>query len=135
MAPPGSSVLSSSSQVPPAPPRARPQARKRVNQQGDDAAYHGALPGAAVGTKRTAADKADGEPRVKRKRLEPAGAAGSSSVGAGSSRRTGDRGQDVEEKSVVSPPLRVGRVATTVGRDGWLDVTALHVCTPTLMGR
>ncbi|KAF8973793.1 hypothetical protein BDZ97DRAFT_1900577 [Flammula alnicola] len=49
--------------------RSRTQARKKVN---DDAAYFG--PPASVagssGTKRQAADKAEGEPRVKRKRVE-----------------------------------------------------------------
>ncbi|KAJ3556513.1 hypothetical protein NP233_g11960 [Leucocoprinus birnbaumii] len=47
--------------------RSRPQARKKLN---DDAAYM-APPSANAGTKRQAADKADGEPRVKRKRVEP----------------------------------------------------------------
>ncbi|KAG0703046.1 hypothetical protein DFH29DRAFT_804024 [Suillus ampliporus] len=42
--------------------RSRPQARKKPN---DDAAYFG-----VAGTKRQAADRADGEPRVKRKRVE-----------------------------------------------------------------
>ncbi|KAF9454924.1 hypothetical protein P691DRAFT_770026 [Macrolepiota fuliginosa MF-IS2] len=45
--------------------RSRPQARKKLN---DDAAYT-APPSA--GTKRQATDKADGEPRVKRKRVDP----------------------------------------------------------------
>lgn len=42
--------------------RSRPQARKKPN---DDAAYFG-----VAGTKRQAADRAEGEPRVKRKRVE-----------------------------------------------------------------
>ncbi|KAG1725563.1 uncharacterized protein EDB91DRAFT_1062125 [Suillus paluster] len=42
--------------------RSRPQARKKPN---DDAAYFG-----VTGTKRQAADRAEGEPRVKRKRVE-----------------------------------------------------------------
>ncbi|KAF7340161.1 hypothetical protein MVEN_01934600 [Mycena venus] len=46
--------------------RSRPQARKKVN---DDAAYFGP-PIASAGAKRHAADKADGEPRVKRKRVD-----------------------------------------------------------------
>jgi len=49
--------------------RSRTQARKRIN---DDAAYLGppaSIPGPS-GTKRHAAEKADGEPRVKRKRVE-----------------------------------------------------------------
>ena len=49
--------------------RSRTQARKRIN---DDAAYLG--PPASIagpsGTKRHAAEKAEGEPRVKRKRVE-----------------------------------------------------------------
>lgn len=49
--------------------RSRPQARKKPN---DDAAYFGPPLGAtgAAGTKRQAADKAEGEPRVKRKRVD-----------------------------------------------------------------
>jgi hypothetical protein len=45
--------------------RSRPQARKKVN---DDAAYFG--PPTGAGVKRHAADKADGEPRVKRKKVD-----------------------------------------------------------------
>ncbi|KAJ6569554.1 hypothetical protein B0H19DRAFT_1257181 [Mycena capillaripes] len=48
--------------------RSRPQARKKVN---DDAAYFGP-PLTGTGAKRHAADKVDGEPRVKRKRVDPA---------------------------------------------------------------
>jgi len=47
--------------------RSRPHARKKIN---DDAPYT-APPSASAGTKRQAAEKADGEPRVKRKRVEP----------------------------------------------------------------
>ncbi|RDB28611.1 hypothetical protein Hypma_015054 [Hypsizygus marmoreus] len=47
--------------------RSRPQARRKPN---DDASYFGP-PVASTGTKRQAADKADGEPRGKRKRVEP----------------------------------------------------------------
>lgn len=54
--------------------RSRTQARKKLN---DDAAYM-APPSASAGTKRQAADKADGEPRVKRKRVEPVTATASS---------------------------------------------------------
>ncbi|KAJ6626968.1 hypothetical protein B0H10DRAFT_1997472 [Mycena sp. CBHHK59/15] len=50
--------------------RTRPQARKKAN---DDAAYFGP-PTATAGAKRHAADKIDGEPRVKRKRVDAAGA-------------------------------------------------------------
>lgn len=51
--------------------RSRPQARKKPN---DDASYFGpALGGSGgAGTKRHAADKVEGEPRGKRKRIEPA---------------------------------------------------------------
>lgn len=53
-----------------APSRARTQARKKVN---DDAAYFGpSSSSGAAGTKRQAADRADGEPRVKRKRVDAA---------------------------------------------------------------
>ncbi|EKM83678.1 hypothetical protein AGABI1DRAFT_110318 [Agaricus bisporus var. burnettii JB137-S8] len=47
--------------------RSRHQTRKKPN---DDAAYM-APPSATAGTKRQATDKADGEPRVKRKRVDP----------------------------------------------------------------
>ena len=46
--------------------RPRPQARKKPN---DDAAYLSSVSG--VGTKRQAIDKVEGEPRVKRKKVEP----------------------------------------------------------------
>ncbi|KIJ59820.1 hypothetical protein HYDPIDRAFT_99917 [Hydnomerulius pinastri MD-312] len=62
--------------------RSRPQARKKPN---DDAAYFG--PPSTV-TKRQAVDRADGEPRVKRKRIEQA-------------RKTDKGGVDVEDKSSV----------------------------------
>lgn len=56
--------------------RSRPQARRKPN---DDASYFGPPGGAAVasGTKRQAADKADGEPRGKRKRVDAASIAAS----------------------------------------------------------
>lgn len=47
--------------------RARTQARKKTN---DDAAYFGPSGSAASGSKRQAVDKAEGEPRTKRKRVE-----------------------------------------------------------------
>ncbi|KAF7319836.1 hypothetical protein MKEN_00766700 [Mycena kentingensis (nom. inval.)] len=50
------------------PSRARPGARKKT--QHDDAAYFSALPPSSSGTKRHAADRAEGEPRVKRKRTQ-----------------------------------------------------------------
>ncbi|KAF5355749.1 hypothetical protein D9756_003960 [Leucocoprinus leucothites] len=55
-------------------PRSRTQARKKLN---DDAPYM-APPSANAGTKRQAADKADGEPRIKRKRVEAVTATASS---------------------------------------------------------
>ncbi|KAF5377243.1 hypothetical protein D9615_006409 [Tricholomella constricta] len=50
--------------------RSRPQARRKPN---DDASYFGppVASGSIAGVKRHAADKADGEPRGKRKRVEP----------------------------------------------------------------
>ncbi|TFK40938.1 hypothetical protein BDQ12DRAFT_678625 [Crucibulum laeve] len=54
--------------------RSRPQARKKAN---DDGAYLGSLP-ASTGissVKRQATDKAEGEPRTKRKRVDAAGTA------------------------------------------------------------
>ena len=45
--------------------RSRPQARKKAS---DDAAYLGSVSG--VGAKRQAIDKVEGEPRVKRKKVE-----------------------------------------------------------------
>jgi len=54
--------------------RSRPHARKKIN---DDAPYT-APPSASAGTKRQAAEKADGEPRIKRKRVEPVTAMASS---------------------------------------------------------
>lgn len=48
--------------------RSRPQGRKKAN---DDASYFGpSTSTAGGGTKRQAADKLDGEPRVKRKRVD-----------------------------------------------------------------
>jgi hypothetical protein len=51
--------------------RSRPQARKKVN---DDAAYFG--PPTSAGVKRHATDKAEGEPRVKRKKVDTATSVG-----------------------------------------------------------
>ncbi|GLB36591.1 hypothetical protein LshimejAT787_0308790 [Lyophyllum shimeji] len=49
--------------------RSRPQARRKPN---DDASYFGPPVNSSTGgVKRSAADKADGEPRGKRKRVEP----------------------------------------------------------------
>jgi hypothetical protein len=63
--------------------RSRPQARKKPN---DDAAYFG-----VAGTKRQAADRAEGEPRVKRKRVEHNTAVS----------RRADKSADNDLKSVV----------------------------------
>lgn len=54
--------------------RSRTQSRKKVN---DDAAYFGPIAAGASssGTKRQAPEKADGEPRIKRKRVEAANVA------------------------------------------------------------
>ena len=122
MAPPGTSVLAATSQLPASTSRARPQARRKANPQ-DDAAYHGVLPPSA-GTKRTAADKADGEPRVKRKRLEPAVPAASSSNASAMARKLNERGGDGERPSLVS---------TLLGSHGALDLALVHtppcICT------
>ncbi|TFK30657.1 hypothetical protein FA15DRAFT_662676 [Coprinopsis marcescibilis] len=61
----------SASIVQPSASRARTQSRKKAN---DDASYFGPSTSlsATTATKRQAADKLDGEPRVKRKRAEPA---------------------------------------------------------------
>ena len=113
MAPPGTSVLSTTSQPSASTARARPQARRKANPPGDDAAYHGVLPTSSAGTKRAAADKADGEPRVKRKRLEPAVASASTSIGAAAAaRKAVERVPDGERKSLVSV-LVAHRVAVT----------------------
>ncbi|EKM60441.1 uncharacterized protein PHACADRAFT_84386 [Phanerochaete carnosa HHB-10118-sp] len=98
MAPPGTSVLAATSQPPAATSRARPQARRKANPQ-DDAAYHGALPSSA-GAKRSATDKADGEPRVKRKRLEPAVPIASSGNASMVARKPNDRGVDFSKMSI-----------------------------------
>ncbi|KAH9949494.1 hypothetical protein B0H21DRAFT_117343 [Amylocystis lapponica] len=68
--------------------RSRTQAsRKRPNATADDAAYHAsasvsASAGVGAGSKRTAVDRAEGEPRVKRKRVD-GGAATNVSAGIG----------------------------------------------------
>lgn len=77
MAPPTANLSSATAGILPNPTstagsRSRPQARKKPN---DDAAYFGPPPGGVavgltVGAKRHASDRADGEPRVKRKRLD-----------------------------------------------------------------
>lgn len=98
--------------------RARPQgSRRKVNHSADDAAYHGVISGSAlVGSKRAAGEKADGEPRVKRKRLEPAGTPVNglgSATGTGVGRKTSNIIQDSERESRPSLVSRVGIVAYT----------------------
>lgn len=116
MAPPGTSVLPASSQPSASTARARPQARRKANIQGDDAAYHGVLPSSSVGTKRAAPEKVDGEPRVKRKRLEPAVASASASIGAAAAaRKPVERAHDGERKSLVSL-VSARRVVVYAGR-------------------
>ncbi|KII86483.1 hypothetical protein PLICRDRAFT_114886 [Plicaturopsis crispa FD-325 SS-3] len=63
--------------------RSRPQARRRPN---DDAPYLGGMAGA--GTKRHAADRVEGEPRVKRKRVDTGGQAAASRNGKADGRTT-----------------------------------------------
>ncbi|KAI0344232.1 hypothetical protein BDW22DRAFT_1344316 [Trametopsis cervina] len=102
MAPPTSNTTSATGVAPPS--RARPQAsRRKVNHAADDAAYHG-VGGSNVlaGAKRTAVEKPDGEPRLKRKRLEPATAstASISALSAGNlARKTSNVVQESEKES------------------------------------
>ncbi|EGN94103.1 hypothetical protein SERLA73DRAFT_188687 [Serpula lacrymans var. lacrymans S7.3] len=70
--------------------RSRPQARKK---QHDDAPYF--APPVSASSKRQAPDRVDGEPRVKRKRVDTSNTAGGSSAGA----RKGDKGADTDSKS------------------------------------
>lgn len=57
--------------------RSRPQAsRKKAHVPADDAAYHASASistSGVAGTKRAAGERAEGEPRVKRKRVETSG--------------------------------------------------------------
>ena len=76
----------------PSSSRPRNQARRRQN---DDAAYMGPA-------KRQAADKADGEPRVKRKRVDGAGASAGMSALA---RRAVDRASDDGRRASVEGVL------------------------------
>lgn len=101
MAPPPTSAMANGSSQPAATTtRARPQARRKLNVTADDAAYHGVLPGSA-GTKRAAVEKPEGEPRVKRKRVEASGTAGVSGVATSGGRKAADKGQEVERKCLV----------------------------------
>ncbi|KAJ7139502.1 hypothetical protein C8R44DRAFT_867646 [Mycena epipterygia] len=76
--------------------RSRPQARKKAN---DDAAYFG--PPTGAGAKRHAADKGEGEPRVKRKRVvDPA-------LTASSNRRDVDTDSRVSLVEFIKMPTPV----------------------------
>ncbi|KZT64020.1 hypothetical protein DAEQUDRAFT_770067 [Daedalea quercina L-15889] len=60
--------------------RSRPQAsRKKINA--DDAAYHAPPSASAAGAKRTAGERADGEPRAKRKRVDASATAAAANAG------------------------------------------------------
>ncbi|KZT08977.1 uncharacterized protein LAESUDRAFT_568472 [Laetiporus sulphureus 93-53] len=51
--------------------RSRPQtSRRRAHQPADDAAYHAPPSASNAGTKRAAVERAEGEPRLKRKRVD-----------------------------------------------------------------
>lgn len=82
MAPP--TTTSAANQTTPVAPagltsRSRPQAaRKRAQPLADDAAYHGSTSVGGAGTKRVAAERVEGEPRVKRKRVDASGIASGS---------------------------------------------------------
>lgn len=77
--------------------RSRPQARKKPN---DDAAYFGP----PTASKRQAADRAEGEPRVKRKRVDPL--------------RKAERADAEEEKSSVCFPCAQDCPQSNSGRQG-----------------
>lgn len=86
--------------------RSRHQTRKKPN---DDAAYM-APPSATAGTKRQATDKADGEPRVKRKRVDPITATASG---------TGKKdGEEQRRSSMVSHSPRIPGPEPTLGTPG-----------------
>ncbi|KAF9229809.1 hypothetical protein BS17DRAFT_744306 [Gyrodon lividus] len=77
--------------------RSRPQARKKPN---DDAAYFGPPPTAS---KRQAVDRAEGEPRVKRKRVEPNSARKADKAGAGAD--TEEERSSIDFKSLPTATL------------------------------
>jgi hypothetical protein len=85
--------------------RSRPQARKKVN---DDAAYF-----AAAGIKRNAGDRADGEPRVKRKRVEASGPGAVSSFGGRKLEKERAMHDGEVRKPVVSAPRIQWKVSDT----------------------
>ncbi|KAI0825352.1 hypothetical protein BC628DRAFT_1410389 [Trametes gibbosa] len=91
-----------SSAVPPsatAPaPRVRGQNARKRAAQADDAAYH-----AAAGTKRAAADRADGDrERAKRKRLDASAATAAASASVGLQTHAGGSGNAGEKEDRVS---------------------------------
>ena len=98
----------------PSSSRPRNQARRRQN---DDAAYMGPA-------KRQAADKADGEPRMKRKRVDVAGAsAGMSALARRAVDRASDDGRRASVVGVLFFPVVLSRciVAHRVERDVYFD--------------
>ncbi|TFK76647.1 hypothetical protein BDN72DRAFT_852004 [Pluteus cervinus] len=80
--------------------RSRPQARRKQN---DDASYNGPINGAS-GSKRQATDKAEGEPRMKRKRVD---APQISTNNSGSGRRDADESQRISLVEFVKMPTTV----------------------------
>ena len=109
------------SAAPPTSARARPQAsRRKANAAADDAAYHGA---STAGVKRGAAEKAEGEPRGKRKRADAGNAGGGAagpSAGAGMRRTAADKPTESDGKHsmvrVVSLVVAMGYVHAVVVR-------------------
>lgn len=97
-------------------PRRSQGGRKKANPAADDAAYHGvSTSNAGGGGKRAATDKPEGEPRMKRKRVDmgmAGGNVGSSSNAPNSGLRRNERPVNADGKlSLVSYPLHwlVGR--------------------------
>ena len=86
--------------APVASSRSRQTARRKPN---DDAGYFGPLGGGSTaGAKRHAADKADGEPRVKRKRVE---AVTANAMGSGASKDTDADGKSSLVSFLAPLPL------------------------------
>ncbi|KIJ21350.1 hypothetical protein PAXINDRAFT_94947 [Paxillus involutus ATCC 200175] len=77
--------------------RSRPQARKKPN---DDAAYFGPP---STGSKRQAVERAEGEPRVKRKRVEPSSGRKADKAGVGADPE--DEKSSVDFKSLPAMTL------------------------------
>ncbi|KAI0077426.1 hypothetical protein K474DRAFT_1085867 [Panus rudis PR-1116 ss-1] len=87
----GAAATASSSHAPQS--RAKPQgSRRKANAaSADDAAYHG-----VVGMKRGAGDRAEGEPRMKRKRVDAS--ANHNAPSSSAARRAAERSNDVDGK-------------------------------------